>query len=56
MINVKNNQQSMCLPQYLTLIFSVRNMVINYVNFYPASLNATISVKHYSNIKYTAKN
>ena len=47
MINVKKIQQSMCLPQYLTLIFSVRNTVINYVNFYPSSLNTTISVKHY---------
>ena len=47
MINVKNIQQSMCLPQYLTLIFFVRNIVINCVNFYPSSLNATISVKDY---------
>ena len=54
MINVRNKQQSIYLPQYLTLIFSVRNMVINYVNFYPSSLNATISVKHYYIILSTA--
>ena len=47
MNNVRNKQQSINLPQYLTLILSVRNMVINYVNFYPSSLNATISVRHY---------